>query len=143
MSQPVKGVYDPTNVKAARARKCAKCGSTWKSSRHHKANDYIFARVREDLYAERYIQFHPDDIIVLCERCHNKIHKLFKYIQRELNQYLITCVPYIGQDGQIITWSFKPEYSVLESFRKRFSVKCERWLKNKMRKPSRATKKLY
>lgn len=63
---------DPTAIKAGCAR-CAKVRR--KMSRHHKANDFLFARLLPDEYAPRYVQFHPEDIDRLCDQCHRSWHK--------------------------------------------------------------------
>ena len=128
---------DPSVVKAARARTCKKCGSRQTLTRHHKGHEYVFAQVEEIAYAERYIQFRDDDVVVLCERCHLKIHRLYKWILQELNAYLKELEPIRDEKTQLLTFKYKPSHRALESFRLRLVSKCERWLKSKMRKWSR------
>lgn len=54
---------------------CAKCHKIKKKMhRHHKANDFMFARLHPEKFAARYVQFHPDDVVKLCARCHKEVH---------------------------------------------------------------------
>lgn len=73
--------YDPTKVKTS----CAKC-KQWKPkmARHHKANDFFFAYNFPNLYARRYILFHPDDCDKLCDKCHEQCHKYFASLAAEM-----------------------------------------------------------
>ncbi len=59
-------------------RRCKGCNSSHDLHRHHKANDYLFARIRPDRYAERYIQFRAEDINDLCRWCHEEFHRYFR-----------------------------------------------------------------
>lgn len=80
--------FDPTQWKVA-CRKCEKHRQT--SHRHHMGNDLFFARMLPDVFAPRYIEFHPDDVAKLCDRCHKRIHAIYKPITKavwvELNKH--------------------------------------------------------
>lgn len=131
--------YDPTKIKAA-PLKCAKCRSVWKVTRHHKGHEFYLAVIDEETYAERYIQFRPEDIVPLCGRCHEKVHRLYASIMQELRWYVDDCLSHVTPEGDPV-WRTKPSIAVLESFRKRMISKCDRWLKNQIRKPTRSRKK--
>lgn len=118
--------YTPTKVKVW-DKQCAKCNSVWKITRHHKGHEYIFAKIMEEKYAKRYIEFHPEDIVPLCERCHIKIHRMYESTLLELNNYLLLHP--------------KPVFEELEKFRLAMVRRCENWLKRPMKKPSNATKR--
>ena len=128
--------YDPTKVKAQKRVGCQKCGSFWKVSRHHKGHEYVFAQINENWYAKRYIEFHEEDVVPLCERCHLKIHRLYKPIMDEMNLWLKECEPTRDPDSQDLKFKFVPGLASLESYRKRLISKCDRWLQNKI-KPRR------
>ena len=121
------GGYNPAAVKL---KICKKCDSLWKLTRHHRGHEYLLAVIREDLYAERYIQFHHEDIVILCERCHQKIHKLYEPIVMMLYVYVEDCT----------LKGILPQQDKLEEYRKEMGRKCSEWLKRKMQKPSPATK---
>ena len=74
---PFKPIIQPYNPTADFSC-CIRCGSRRKLSRHHKGNDFYFATLRPDLYAARYIQFRPEDIAKLCDRCHKLVHTNYK-----------------------------------------------------------------
>lgn len=133
--------YNPANVRIE-DKTCRNCGSKTKISRHHKGHEYAFALVLEDIYAPRYIQFHPDDVIPLCSTCHKKIHKLYQGILLELKLYLADYVGGYDKYGYPI-WRSRPDYAVLESYRKRLVARCDRWIAGNVRRPTRATKKEY
>lgn len=70
-----KYIYKPSKVKAT----CKKCDKAKRRmARHHKANDFFFAMILPSVYAARYIQFHPDDVDKLCEKCHKTWHRYLK-----------------------------------------------------------------
>lgn len=110
---PAKGDYDPTAIRVLAAT-CAKkgCGSRNRVQRHHIGNDYLFACIAEDWFAERYIQFHPDDCVPLCKRCHKKIHVLYQ--------------PLLGDFWLFYkaTWS----KADLERWRASFAEICVKWI---------------
>jgi len=61
--------------------KCVKCKKPRKKmNRHHKGNDLTWAYLYPDEFAPRYIEFHVDDIALLCRSCHKKIHLLYDEI---------------------------------------------------------------
>jgi hypothetical protein len=73
--------FRPEEVKLA----CAKCHRLrHRMSRHHKANDYLFANLLPDVYARRYIEFRKEDVDKLCERCHKRWHIIVKPIVRRI-----------------------------------------------------------
>lgn len=120
-----KGQYNPAQIVVRQSREqCAKCKSWRNINRHHKGHEYLFACIREDLYASRYVQFHPDDLVSLCKDCHLHIHKLYKQTVFDVNSYVYECF-----------WNQKePQFEVLEEFRKKMVRQCESWLRRKPRK---------
>jgi hypothetical protein len=55
---------------------CRKCSRIRRHMhRHHTGNDYTFACMLPERFAKRYIEFHPEDVEVLCNRCHKTIHR--------------------------------------------------------------------
>lgn len=94
---------------------CAKCGKVRnKMSRHHKANDKFFAVLRPDDYAARYIQFHPDDVAWLCDKCHLKIHRLYHPIIKVFWKAVNELVAVTGfEEKDIISKEMCDEYKAL------------------------------
>lgn len=98
-------------------RVCKRCNKTKKKMhRHHKGNDFFFARRWPDRYAARYIQFHPDDIDILCNACHAKFHKhvnevLNKRFNRELVERLMKLQMdnYNGYDEDDALYQYLPQ----------------------------------
>lgn len=69
--------FDLSKVNA----KCTKCRKARKRmSRHHKGNDMLWANLYPDEFAPRYIEFRDEDIALLCNRCHRKIHEIYDAI---------------------------------------------------------------
>jgi len=66
---------------------CARCGKKGQH-RHHKAHDYIFACTLWQVYAKRYIEFHPDDIDFLCAKCHKNAHRIYDELIASFNSSL-------------------------------------------------------
>lgn len=57
------------------ARECLWCGrNEGKLHRHHVGNDLEFARLFPDEFAPRYVQYLEEDIIILCDKCHEDMH---------------------------------------------------------------------
>ena len=54
------------DIFAKRGRKCERCNRTHKLSIHHLTYDNIFNE-------------NPDDLIILCEKCHMKEHNIIKF----------------------------------------------------------------
>lgn len=139
---PPKGTHDPTKIKAPTNR-CAKCGSYKSLTRHHKGHEYYFACLWPALYAARYIEFRAEDIVVLCKRgkrCHQRIHKLYDKIMKELWDYVTSCLDEITYDEQGIPtfkWKHPPSFAALEGYRLRMVARCDRWIArgNKKYKP--------
>jgi len=65
-------------------RKCRACGRTTLLNRHHKGFESLFARARPDLYAKRYIEFRPRDVVILCEYCHSECHSWLVGVKYEV-----------------------------------------------------------
>lgn len=109
--------YDPTEIKLA----CAKCGKLkHRMSRHHKASDYMFAKLLPDIYAKRYIEFRKEDIDKLCNFHHKQWHK---YIRPFMSRF------YKEKDRQkIITeeWCEFWRAAILERY--------DKWLKQSIKK---------
>ena len=69
------------DLRKVRLSKCVKCRKSRKRmNRHHKGNDLLWAHLYPDEFAPRYIEFHPDDIAMLCRSCHKKIHLLYDQV---------------------------------------------------------------
>lgn len=64
----------PDFTKVVVGRKCVACSSDKDVHRHHKGNDFFFASILPDEFAARYVQFLDEDIVLLCDRCHNDMH---------------------------------------------------------------------
>ena len=69
---PKKRPFNITSVKVN--RKCRTCGRTTLLNRHHKGFDSLWARARPELWARRYIEFRPRDIVIFCNDCHKICH---------------------------------------------------------------------
>ena len=69
---PKKRRFNITSVKVN--RKCRTCSRTTLLNRHHKGFDSLWARARPELWARRYLEFRPRDVVVLCEYCHSACH---------------------------------------------------------------------
>lgn len=69
---PPSRVVDLTQV----SLKLCVCGQP-ATTRHHKGSQLFLARVWPDIFAPRYIQFHPDDVVWMCERCHKKVERAY------------------------------------------------------------------
>ena len=111
--------FDPTQLKIC----CAKCGHVRKHmSRHHIANDFMFAVLLPDLYAARYILFHADDVRRLCSNDHIRIHEYYApivtrcYDDLRIRYRGIACAE----------WA--------EKWKQEFRVAFEQWLKTPVRK---------
>jgi hypothetical protein len=110
-------VFDITSVVVV--KRCAKCGSARRRmSRHHKGHEYLLACILPDCFAARYCLFHPDDCAWLCNRCHVRIHVLYKEIVANIFAYI-----QYRQDQ-----SLPPEVYRLEIFRKQMVAIFEKWV---------------
>lgn len=77
---------DISGVKAA----CQKCALDIPDRlfRHHTGSQLMFVRQfraryrtkRYQEFKERYYSFHSDDIVILCDNCHELVHKLYRPI---------------------------------------------------------------
>lgn len=64
-------VFDIKNTRVG----CFCCGKQKaKMSRHHTGYDSLFADMRPDDFAARYVEFHPDDVERLCHYHHVRAH---------------------------------------------------------------------
>lgn len=109
------------NLTSVNVRVCAKCGTReGRIHRHHKGHEYLWARLLPSKYASRYIQFLPEDVVLLCDKnkCHLKIHKLYGPRLAELWPLLEK------QNGRIT-------YEQSERFRLKLIRCCDNWLKYK------------
>lgn len=126
-------VFDPTRIVVV--RRCVKCNSVRsKMSRHHKGHEYLFAVLLEDRYAARYILFHPDDVVWLCDRCHRRAHVIYAKIVGEVWAYVWECEN-----------NNKPlDPVVLENFRQKILKTFNRWIAyKKKRKRRKRTNKRF
>lgn len=80
-------VYNVKTMPLTHYGPCARCGKKG-TQRHHKAHDYLFACVMPNLYAKRYLEFHPDDIAILCRKCHINCHKIYDELITAFNSNL-------------------------------------------------------
>jgi hypothetical protein len=86
----------------------------------------------EERFAERYVQFHDDDVAWLCDRCHRRIHVIYGKIVTEIWEYVYKC-----EDAGLPL-----KYEVLEAFRQRLIKTFNRWVaykKKRKRKRKRTT----
>jgi len=74
--------FDITKVNAC--QKCRTCKRTTLLNRHHKGFDSLWARARPELWARRYIEFKPRDIVILCNDCHRICHLWLRDVEREV-----------------------------------------------------------
>ena len=66
-------------------RKCKVCGTTANLNRHHKGFDSLWARARPDLWAKRYVEFRPRDVIFLCSWCHKTVHLFLRDLEHTVH----------------------------------------------------------
>lgn len=110
------GNFDLTKIKI---RICAKCGTrAGRIHRHHKGHEYLFACILPDRYSQRYIEFRDTDVVLLCDKCHLKVHKLY-------GPRLEALWPLLALNNGTIT------YEQCELFRTKLIRCCDRWLKYK------------
>ncbi len=75
--------FDPTQLTLA----CVGCREIkGRMTRHHVAHDYLFALLMPDLYAYRYLEFHKEDVVWMCEKCHGNVHGYYAPIVQEMWQ---------------------------------------------------------
>lgn len=117
-------IFSPTQVRLG--HKCTKhgCRATKNLARHHRGHEYLLACYREDLYAKRYIEFHPEDVVWLCEKHHKAVHKLIDTMLPVFYRY-IDARSSIGKE---------PEQDVLEVYRKGFRKLTDAFLARKDRR---------
>lgn len=118
-------------------RHCVRCLTHFSLTRHHKGHEYYFACIDEATYAPRYLRFHAEDIVDLCEKHHRYLHKRYKPTIDECNTYLLTCRPYRVNRNEV-KYLFEPSHEVLESYRQRLIHICNKFLE---RKSARSTRK--
>lgn len=108
----------PLSAYAAFYGPCARCGKK-SHHRHHKAHDYIFACVLPKRFAQRYIQFHPDDIDFLCKKCHVNAHRIYHELIEAFNEALkmLRC-RYISEEM---------EYKLCIKYKKMFTRRYLKW----------------
>lgn len=85
--------FNPSSVLAF--RKCTKHGCSIANiavHRHHMGYESLLARIYPDVYAPRYLQFHRDDIALVCEKHHLYIHeKIYApIVNRFARQFIVT-----------------------------------------------------
>jgi len=69
--------FDPSRVIAVKKCGMRGCGAKTKLHRHHRGHEYLLARIMPDVYAIRYLSFHPDDIVIVCQKHHSDLHRLY------------------------------------------------------------------
>lgn len=129
-----KGTFDPTAVKAT--KQCIACGSDKDLQRHHKANDFMFARLLPDVWAADYINYRDEDCDNLCANCHKGYHI---YISPLVNQFWNWYnYMFLGLGGS-------PTVELLTHWKVIFLSTYQLWLKEMQRicqKPSPKKKKI-
>lgn len=63
---------------------CWNCGSKHHINRHHMGSEFRLG-IKCQYYAQRYLQFYPEDIYVLCKKCHQNVHKSYARLDVEFN----------------------------------------------------------
>lgn len=107
-----------------RSRVCKKldCNRTTRLHRHHKGHDYIFACLFPDIFAPRYILFHPDDVVDVCHIHHEKVHRYYKPVVDEFFQKFNVAT---SVDKQIV---------LCEEYKAKLTQMCEKFLRSKDRR---------
>jgi hypothetical protein len=115
--------HDLTKVRAIRPV-CEKvgCNNSSRIHRHHKGHDYIFACLFPDIFAPRYIEFNPEDIVYLCNTHHEKIHRYYKPVVDEF-YYMFN-----GTDSKLAQLKLCDEYKA------RLTEMCDKFLRTKPRR---------
>lgn len=114
--------FNPCDVRVC----CAKCGKHKdKMSRHHKGSEFMFAIKFPGWYAERYIQFHSEDCVRLCNSCHRRIEKLTKPLKYEFLTWLNR------KQHEMRNGGYPIRQEEIERFRLKIVARCERWLAGK------------
>lgn len=113
--------WNPTEIQAI--KHCKKCGAARENmSRHHIANDYLFACLLPEVYAKRYIAFNDDDVAWLCtKRCHNRIHALYATLNRMVWNYVTSC-----RENKIPL-----SITILEEYKEKYRKLYYNWVKYK------------
>ncbi len=102
--------------------KCVKCKKARKRmNRHHKGNDLMWAYLYPDEFASRYIEFHPDDIALLCRSCHKKIHLFYDEIL--YNFYLDWAIERSSMDV-----NYKPSIEECREYQTLCTKRFEKWM---------------
>lgn len=108
---------------------CRKCGkNNGRMNRHHIASDFFFALHFPDHFAARYVEFHPDDVVKLCEHCHKTIHRYYDPVTQRMYKEFAE----IKANGEQFTLEWCEKWK--DKFRKMFA----KWIKTK---PKRRRKK--
>jgi len=104
--------------------KCVKCRKARKKmNRHHKGNDLLWAHLHPDEFAPRYIEFHVDDIALLCRSCHKKIHLFYDEV---LYHFWLEWA--IDRTEDI---NHKPPIEVCKAYQTLCTERFEKWLTEK------------
>lgn len=111
----------PFNILEVRAyRPCIKCDSTNNINRHHIASDYLFACLRPDRYAKRYMEFREKDIAVICKDCHEWVHQFYSVLHIQV----LTLVQVRHYEGRRVALTLKD----CEKYRRKFTRLFNVWL---------------
>lgn len=102
-------------------QKCWNCGSSHHINRHHMGSEFRLG-IKCQYYADRYIQFLPEDIYVLCKKCHANVHK--SYAATDVN---FNAIKWKTLSGSAIR-------ARCDNFRKQYRVVFQRWLAKNRRK---------
>lgn len=116
---PPRKPFDILDVQAYRP--CVGCNSTSHVQRHHKANDYVFACLRPERYARRYLEFRTEEVAYVCDKCHLELHQ---HAYRELHIEVLRLAEKRRMQGKRIALT----YTDCEKYRKKFLRLFSKWL---------------
>lgn len=111
--------FNPANtVSTIECKKCGLSRDEVRIVRHHTGNDLKWARLFPEHFAQRYLLFHPQDVVAICDECHLWVHVLYAdiYEQELLEEYLSLN-------------EITPDFC--EKWRKKYQRLCNDWLEGK------------
>jgi hypothetical protein len=100
---------------------CWNCGSKHHINRHHTGSEFRLG-IKCKYYAQRYLQFYPEDIYVLCKKCHKNAHISYQRLDKEFNS-----IDWKHTDGRAIR-------AKCDKFRNEYREIFQRWLKKNRRR---------
>jgi len=89
-----------------------------------------------DAFAPRYIQFLDEDVVLLCNRCHTKVHRYYAKLNDEMH----------ADKVMTFGWYEKPTVEFCLDWKAKYRKAFERWIKQpprpRKRKPRISVKKV-